>query len=362
VNRLKNRISPRVESLENIALLSTLPGMPVVAASTTGLGSVGSVTTSDAQALQQDASGGFLEQYISQIEELYGRQCNVRQYARSVVADHQVTSFDLQSTAGMVGVTLPVGIAGPLDIADAQQVLAAVRGGNLDRTYLKVMAQINAQDAASDQQLINSTQDAGVRAYAQETLSYDQNHLQGARQLTRRPRSTYSPSVPTSSITPPPTSITPASAADAQALRQDESGGYLEQFISHIEVQRGTRSDAQQYAQSVVGDHQVTNYDLMTTANAAGVTLPSGITEASDIQDARQVLNAVRHGNLDQTYLKIMARINAQDVSNDQQLIGSTQNSGIRAYAQETQSYDMMHLQGAQTLLSRRSNTYTPGG
>jgi len=361
MNRSKMRISPRVESLEQIALLSTMTGMPVVAAAPTGLGSTGTVSTSDVQGIQQDASGGFLEQYISQIEALYGQRNNVKQFARAVIADHQVTNFDLERTAGAAGVTLSTGIASPSDLRNAQEVLAAIRGGNVDRAYLRAMAQINAQDVAADQQLINSTQDAGIRAYAQETLAYDQNHLQGATQLSLRPRSTYSPSLPTTSITAPPAGVPSTTAADAQALRRYSSGGYLEQFISQIEEQRGVRSDAQQYAQSVVGDHQVTNYDLLTTSNAAGVALPSGITEASDIQDARQVLYAVRHGYLDRTYLRIMARINAQNVANDQQLIGSTQDAGIRAFAQQSLASDTMHLQGAQQLLSRRSTTYTPG-
>ena len=360
-NRRRRRLAPRLETLENIALLSTLQATPFAAKATTGLGSTGSVTTNDALALQQDASGGFLEQYISQIEVLEGRKANVRQYAQSVIANHQTTSYDLQVTAGEVGVSLPVGIALPSDLRNAQQVLSVARGANLDRTYLKVMAQINAQDIADDQQLISTTQNAAVKAYAQETEAYDQNHLQGAQQLTASPKSTYTPTVATSSITPPPSSDVTASASDTQALQQDESGGYLEQFISQIEGLRGSRSDAQQFAQTVVGDHQVTNFDLETTANTVGVTLPSGITDALDIQDARKVL-ASGTRNLDRNYLSVMAQVNGQDVTADQQLIASTRLAAVKAYAQETESYDMTHVQGAQMLLSQKGQTYTPNG
>lgn len=140
----------------------------------------------------------------------------------------------------------------------------------------------------------------------------------------------------------------------------DESGGALEVFISQIEEQKGTRSDATQYAQTVVADHQATNYDLQATAVATTVTLPTGITQASDIQDALTVLKASRGNSLDSVYLKTMARINATDISNDQQLISSTQNSRISSYAQETLSYDMTHLTGAQTLISQKGTTYVP--
>ncbi len=373
MNRRKKQASPGVESLESLALMSTLPvlgGIGQVHAAavsttspTTGLGSVGSVSVTDALAIQQDSSGGFLEQYISQIEATYGRRANVKQFAQAVIADHQTTNFDLQQTAGASGVSLPVGIALPTDVQAAQKVLAAVRGGNVDQVYLRTMRQINGQDVANDQQLTTQTQNAGVRAYAQETLAYDQNHLQGAQQLLGRPRSTYSPTIPTTSInSPPPTSTSLASASDTQALQQDISGGYLEQFISEIETQRGNRTDVQQYAQTVVGDHQVTNFDLLQTGRAVSVPLPAGITQASDIQDARRVLAAVRRGNLDQVYLQVMSRINGVDVANDQQLVAQTQNTAIRSYAQETLSYDMMHLQGAQQLLASRSDTFTLGG
>ena len=368
----KKQATPRVESLEALTLLSTLPviggiGQVHAAAITsggpaTGLGSIGAVKVTDAQALQQDSSGGYLEQYISEVELQSGRRANVRQFAQSVVADHQITNFDLANTATAVGITLPAGIATPSDVKIAEQVLAAVRGGNVDAAYLKAMQQINAQDVANDQQLTNQTADSAVRAYASETQGYDQNHLQGARQLLRSPGSTYSTTYPTTTINTPPTVTTPASASDAQALQQDLSGGALEQFISQIEAQRGSRGDVQQYAQTVVGDHQVTNFDLLNTAQTVGVTLPSGITQASDIAYAKQVLAAARGRNLDRTYLRVMQQINSQDVANDQQLIASTTNAAVGTYAQETLSYNMTHLQGAQRLLTSQSSTYTAGG
>jgi len=358
----RKRIELRIESLETLALMSTLPALPGLAMGSTGLGSIGSVSVSDAQAIQQDGSGGFLEEYISQIESVYGRRANVKQFAQAVIANHGVTNYDLQNTAGAVGITLPPGVALPSDTQSAQKVLSAVRSGNVDATYLKVMKQINAQDVASDQQLINSTQSSLVKSYASETQSYDQNHLQAAQQLISSPRSTYNPTIATTSITQGigAGSAGTASASDTQALQMDESGGALELFISQIEEQKGTRSDAQQYAQTVVGEHQTTNYDLQATAVATSVTLPSGITQASDIKDALTVLKASRGNSLDSVYLKTMARINAQDVSNDQQLISSTQNSRISAYAQETLSYDMTHLSGAQTLISQKGTTYVP--
>ena len=360
----KRRVQLRVESLENLTLLSTLPALPGLATGATGLGGIGSASVTDAQSLQQDSSGGSLEQYISQIETLYGKRANVKAFAQSVIANHGVTNYDLQNVASQVGVTLPPGISLPADIQGAQKVLAAVKHGNVDSAYLKEMTQINAQDIADDVQLIQSTQVGSISLYAQETAAYDQNHLHGALGLTRSPKSTYSPTFATTSISLPigAGSQGTASSSDTQALQMDESGGALEVFISQVEGQAGKRSDAQQYAQTVVADHQATNYDLQATAVGTGVTLPSGITDPMDIQDAKRVLAASRGDNLDAVYLQVMEEINSQDITADQQLSTSTQNARIKAYAQETLSFDQTHLSGAQTLRSMRSLIYSPSG
>lgn len=359
----RKRIVLRVESLETLTLMAaTLPALPGLAPGSTGLGSVGTVTVSDVQALQQDASGGALELYISQLENVYGRRANVKQFASAVIANHSTTNYDLENVAGASGVSLPAGIGVTSDVRSAQRVLDSVRSGNVDATYLSVLKQINAQDVANDQYLTTTTQDGNVRAYASETQGYDQSHLQGAQQLSRNTRSTYTSTAPTVSITKSigAGSGTPASTSDTQALQMDESGGALEVFISQVEEQYGKRSDAQQFAQTVVADHQVTNYDLQATAVATNVTLPSGITQASDIKYAQTVLNAVRSGNVDSAYIKTIAAVNATDISNDQQLIASSQSPQVTAYAQETLMYDMTHLQGAQKLSSQKSSTYVP--
>ena len=359
----RNRIVLRIESLETLALLSNLPALPGLATGATGLGTIGSVTATDAQALQQDSSGGAVEQFISEIEVAHGKRADVKSYASAVIANHTTTNYDLQNVASAVGVSLPPGIALPSDSQIATKVLAAVRSGNVDSAYLNAMKQINAQDIADDVNLIQTTMNSDVSLYAQETAAYDTNHLNGAVALSKSTKATYNPTTPTTSITQMIGAGTQgtASAPDTSALQQDASGGELELFISQIEEQSGKQSAATQFAQTVVADHQVTNYDLQATAVGTDVTLPPGITQASDIADAKKVLAAVRSGNLDSVYLQVMESINSTDVTNDQQLIASTTNARISAYATETLSFDMMHVTGAQTLLSNpKATTYTP--
>ncbi len=360
----RTRIELRIESLETLALMSNLPGLPGLATGATGLGNISSLTATDAQALQQDSSGGAVEVFISQIEVTYGRRANVKQFAAAVIADHTITNYDLQNVASQVGVTLPPGIALPSDSQVATKVLAAVRSGNVDAAYLKAMTQINAQDVANDTNLTQTTQNPAVSLYAQETGAYDQNHLNGATTLNgRNKRATYNPTIATTTITGSTGQGTQGtvSASDTSALQQDGSGGALELFISQIEEQKGQRSAVTQYAQTVVADHQVTNYDLLATGVGTSVTIPPGITSASDIADAKRVLAASRGNSLDSVYLQVMQSINSTDVANDQQLVASTSNARVKAYAQETLTFDQTHLTGAQTLRANpRATTYTP--
>jgi len=359
----RTRIELRIESLETLTLMSNLLGLPGLALGSTGLGNISSLTATDAQALQQDSSGGAVEEFISQIEVTYGRRANVKQFASAVIADHTITNYDLQNVASQVGLTLPPGVALPSDSQVATKVLAAVRSGNVDAAYLKAMTQINAQDVANDTNLTQTTQNPAVSLYAQETGAYDQNHLNGATTLSRNKRATYNPTIATTTITGSTGQGTQGtvSASDTSALQQDASGGALELFISQIEEQKGQRSAVAQYAQTVVAEHQVTNYDLLATGVGTNVTLPPGITSASDIADARTVLAASRGNKLDSVYLQVMQRINAQDVANDQQLVASTSNARVKAYAQETLTFDQTHLTGAQTLRANpKATTYTP--
>ena len=358
----RNRVELRVERLETLALMTTLPALTGLPTGSTGLGSIGTITTYDATSLQQDASGGALEQQISEIETTYGRRADVKAYAQQVVANHAVTDYDLDNTAAGLGLTLPPGVALPSDLSTYQMVLKAVHGGNVDKAYLTAMKQINAQDVTTDQVLISATSNQAVRAYASETAAYDQNHVDGATALLKSAKATYNPTVPTTTITGTVGAGTAgtASAADTQALQTDESGGALEVFISSIEAAQGKRSDVAQFAQEVVGDHQVTNYDLQATAVGTNVTIPAGITDSMDIQDAKKVLVAASGSNLDSVYLKVIAQVNATDVSDDQQLNAATANARIKAYAQETLGYDMSHLQDAQTLQATSAKSGTP--
>src|SRR3954469_9646905 len=86
---------------------------------------------------------------------------------------------------------------------------------------------------------------------------------------------------------------TPTSTVDAQAMQQDASSNNMELLMAQTELLVGTRTDVQEYAALLMGDHRHSGFALRSLADSRGVILPGDIT-GNDQTMAIQFLNNLK--------------------------------------------------------------------
>ena len=355
--RRTKRTSPRLESLEDKALLSTVSALEVprvaVAAQTATPQEVLSAMPSVAEinAFQTDGQLGTAELVDSRLAQLFATRADVQQYANTVVQQHATDDVVHEALASDRNVVL-----NPVPGSDVQpmirSVVAAIGSQNFDQAYLQAMQQINAQHIQAHQALASASPEAGVQQYANMGAATDANHLQGATNLLNGQAA---------NLNAPPT-IGPSNGTltgnDVMLLTQHNSLGQADWLLSNVAALTASRPEVQQYAMKLVADH---THDAIWTnrvALASGVSLPATLQPAQQ-QLAQQVLATANSGNFENAYLAAMTQTHPQLANINQQIVNTTQNPNLRALGMMSIPTDVVHQIGAVSLFNsgqRRSS------
>ena len=121
-------------------------------------------------------------------------------------------------------------------------------------------------------------------------------------------------------------------------------------MISQVAALSSPTSSIQNYANTVIADHEGDNYALENLATQYRVAIPAGITAKADIATARTVLAAVHTSSFDGAYLAAMQSINASSIASDGKLMTSTSNNTVLGYLEKVVTDDVSHLEAAKSL------------
>ena len=141
----------------------------------------GSLSAKDKKFLRHTAQGADYELTIGKLAEKKAAKPDVRQYAQTIVSDHEKLNASLDRIAQKNEVNLP----SHLRREQEQKVdhLKTLNGAAFDRAYLAQMKRVNSQDKSEIQKEINTTTNSQVKAFTRQMQTADAKHLQMAERL-----------------------------------------------------------------------------------------------------------------------------------------------------------------------------------
>jgi len=125
------------------------------------------------------------ERQAGQLASRQARDSRVKDFGRTMVQDHTMSSADLMKAAQDAKVAPP---ASPPPLrADQQQMLSALQsaGANFDKTYLDQQVQVHREALSLMQVYAANGADAPLRAAAGKTAPVVEHHLMMAEGLRR---------------------------------------------------------------------------------------------------------------------------------------------------------------------------------
>jgi putative membrane protein len=154
-----------------------------VALGTTGGRADEPKTFDDATFLKAAAAGGLYDACVCDLVGSQTRNPAVRKFAACVVASRIVGSSRLKDAAKDAGVELPAA----LDDHHKKrfETFKEYRGTDLERDFVKAMAQRHALGVMAFAQASKEAQHPAVRKFAADTLPALQKHLEMAKELDK---------------------------------------------------------------------------------------------------------------------------------------------------------------------------------
>jgi putative membrane protein len=139
------------------------------------------VSETDQNFMIQVSQSNLAEVDLGQVAATRGAADSVKIFGNMMVMDHTMAQHRLDSLANLRKVDLP-------DAPDAahqtlKQTLATLSGRQFDTTYMSSQVMDHQMTIALLQSIINNAGDAGLKAYATESLPKVQMHLTMAQRL-----------------------------------------------------------------------------------------------------------------------------------------------------------------------------------
>jgi putative membrane protein len=138
---------------------------------------------SDARFARGAATGGMAEIQLGRLAGERGSSDVVKAFAERMVVQHGAAADQLQAVAQKENVTLPARLT-----SHEQQTydqMARLRGGAFDRAYAQHMVEAHEKDLNDFQSEANLGNDQNMRAFADQSLSMIQEHLNQAREMLK---------------------------------------------------------------------------------------------------------------------------------------------------------------------------------
>lgn len=138
------------------------------------------------------------------------------------------------------------------------------------------------------------------------------------------------------------------SPTDAKFLQDTAQGAAYELALAQMALQKASKPDVKQFAQTIVNDHEQLNTGLQHLAQVKGVQLPTGMSK--DDQSRLDRMKSRSGSAFDHAFTTEMARINSHDKHDLDHEIGETHDNDVKAFAQQMQVADANHQKLSQHL------------
>jgi hypothetical protein len=354
MNRKPRRRAFHFESLEDRRVLSTVnptvPGGTILSAIGTPV--TGTVSSSDAQIMQTDASTNLLEAFLAQTELLFGTNSNTETYAAGLVADNRDASFALQALANAKGVTLPSGLSAT-DAQTALGVLKVVNTSTFEQTLLKALVQTQQTLVNEAQTQASTATDTQLQMYLSNVLTLDQGHLAAAQALVAGTTPT-----PTTSTATAATST--LSATDASVAQSAYSSSVAAAYLSEVAaIENGTSSGVSTpvgtLASYVLNNQSIDAMMLGLVAAQTGTSLTAGIDPADTSAIAAVVTDSATTASLNTAYLSTITQLETSAQTTGTAAMSTLSNTTLRQMIPLQVSVDTYNLERAQVLTSNTS-------
>lgn len=141
-------------------------------------------------------------------------------------------------------------------------------------------------------------------------------------------------------------------AAWAQAMtaqdfvNQAASGGLFEVQSSEMALTASQDAEVQQFANQMIADHTANNQELMATAQAEGLTMPTQIS--SPHAELMDTLQGAQGDAFDTAYMQAQTTAHETAVTLYQTYAQNGDNQALVAYAQKSLPVLQQHLEHAQ--------------
>jgi len=296
----------------------------------------------DVQALQSAASATELVLFLSQFEALSGTDAATQQLATSLLNDARNVELALNGFAAGEAVILPGNIVGN-DQLLAQQMIAAVRAGDVDQAFSTLIVQAQTSLLGQFQTMAVAAQDQDIREFATSVIPTLQNDLDAVLGTATL--------APVSEVA----SSTTLDANDLNTTATYYAINIMERFLGQLTALVTTRRPIGLYAAKLIGDHQGGLLALGSYAASTSTYLPAMIPSA-DAPMADAVVAALGRrptrgsARYDRVYLKEMIMGHFAALKFTDSVVASAQNPTIRQFAANVGPTINMHLVTARTL------------
>ena len=133
----------------------------------------------DADFAVKAASGGMMEVELGNLAVSYGASQQVKDFGRSMVADHSRANEELKSLAASKNISLPT-----MPNADMQKKIDDLKqkqGKDFDKAYVNLMIDDHNEDIDDFQKEADKGNDADLKSWASGKVPTLQHHLQMAK-------------------------------------------------------------------------------------------------------------------------------------------------------------------------------------
>lgn len=166
--------------------MKTFPLKPILLA--TLMAAAGATTTlahaaSDADFVKNAAIGGMTEVEASKTAQTQATNAEVKQFAERMVQDHTKANDQLKQVAEKDGISVPDSI--DKSHQKAVDKLAKKSAGDFDKAYMDMMVSDHKKTISLFEKEAKSGKDAGVKAFASDTLPTLKEHLKMAQDTTK---------------------------------------------------------------------------------------------------------------------------------------------------------------------------------
>lgn len=131
--------------------------------------------------LVRAANSGMTEVMLSNVAKDRSTRQPIKDIAQMLVADHQMVNGQVKTLAQQRNITLPDSIS--QESKKTHDDVVAKRGTDFDKKYLDQMISNHEESINLFEGVLNDTNDAGVRTFAQNTLPKLREHLEKLKQI-----------------------------------------------------------------------------------------------------------------------------------------------------------------------------------